>query len=157
MSAAFFLQQTKTWASRIFLALSTILVLLSLVQASLDVASAVVFLRLPGLSGGSPEQAVLYKRLFRTRAALVAVNKYVHPLSSTPRLIPEWPAQSQIASLLVFEQFFFAWSCLANYYQLYRCAVIWASSPYYKVVIAIPAVLIISTLGMYRQPNLAHI
>lgn len=107
MSAAFFLQQTKTWASRMFLALSTILVLFSLAQASLDVASAVVFLRLPGLSEGSPEQAVLYMQLFRTRAALIAVNKYVHPLSSTPRLIPHRPAQSQIASLLVFEQFFF--------------------------------------------------
>ncbi|KAJ7847509.1 hypothetical protein B0H14DRAFT_3453796 [Mycena olivaceomarginata] len=113
MSAAFFLQQTKTWASRMFLALSTILVLFSLVQASLDVASAVVFLRLPGLSGGSPEQAVLYKRLFWTRAALVAFN-----------------------------------NAIADCLFLYRCAVIWRSSPYYKVVIAIPAVLIISTLAM---------
>lgn len=66
-----------------FLGLSVILVLFALAQAALDVASPVIFLRLTQtVPDGSPEQAVLYHtylRLFLTRAALTAVNKYVVP------------------------------------------------------------------------------
>ncbi|KAJ7708071.1 hypothetical protein B0H17DRAFT_450685 [Mycena rosella] len=116
-SAVFFLLKTKTIASRIFLAISIVLVIFSIIQTILDIAGAAAFSRLMRaiISGDTAEYLLSlqnnWARLYNARAGLTVTN-----------------------------------NAISDCIFLYRCAVIWTSSPYRNVVVGVPAVLILATL-----------
>ncbi|KAJ7266464.1 hypothetical protein B0H12DRAFT_161756 [Mycena haematopus] len=120
--AAFYLQKTKTWTSRVFLALAAILMLCALAQVCLDVACAATFSHATQIleGGGSPQAAVpayqAYLRMYLAREALTSINNAI-----TDGLL------------------------------LYRCVTIWGPSPYARVVTGVPLLLILGTvaLGMW--------
>ncbi|KAJ6587508.1 hypothetical protein DFH09DRAFT_1141235 [Mycena vulgaris] len=117
--AVFFLRQTKTQASSIFLALSVVLVLFALCQVMIDVALAAMFSQfvqgaIDGTEIAGPvlsKQVANWSHLYSVRQALTVTNNAIS-------------------------------DCLF----LYRCAVIWASSAYAKIIIAIPALLVLATM-----------
>ncbi|KAF8158807.1 hypothetical protein K438DRAFT_1986220 [Mycena galopus ATCC 62051] len=136
--AVFFLRKMKTQTSRMFLPLSLILVMFAVVQVCLDVACAATFLRVTEIlvDGGLPAEVLpvyqTYARLSISRAALIGVNKQVHPHPSASTLFIS----------------FFLLSAITDGLLLYRCTIIWRSSPYARVVFALPLFLILSTLAV---------
>ncbi|KAJ7843491.1 hypothetical protein B0H13DRAFT_2097544 [Mycena leptocephala] len=120
--AVYFLLKMRTPASRMFLALAVILVLFALSQAFLDVALAVVFSQLmQGRFDNDPPTQLLSIE-----------QNWVRIFTAREALIA---INNAITDCLL----------------LYRCAAIWASSPYARIVIAVPSLLILSTLvaGLY--------
>ncbi|KAF7368566.1 hypothetical protein MVEN_00179900 [Mycena venus] len=138
--AVFYLQKTKTQASRIFLALSVILLLFAFAQVFLDVTLAVLFLRITqNLVGNGSQTETLameqnWTRIYIAREALLSINKHVSP-----------------SFLSAYANYEYLGSAVTDCLLLYRCAAIWSSSPYARVVIAIPSMLILATLvtGLY--------
>ncbi|KAJ7346188.1 hypothetical protein DFH08DRAFT_211360 [Mycena albidolilacea] len=122
--AVFFLVKMNTRLSRLFLALAVLLELFALSQALLDMALAIISSRMVNtlLDGGSK--------------AVVLSMQHKHVRVSLAR-------QALLAINNTITDGLFV--------SLYRCAVIWAPSPYSKVVVAIPSVLILCTavVGLY--------
>ncbi|KAJ6526724.1 hypothetical protein B0H19DRAFT_1196880 [Mycena capillaripes] len=116
------LVKMKTRASRVFLCLAVILVLFALSQAFLDVALAVIFSRM-------------------VENLLVSGSK-----TEVLSLEQNWVHIGLASQALLAIN-----NAITDSLLLYRCALIWGSSHYTKVVIAIPSVLILSTLvvGFY--------
>ncbi|KAF7378165.1 hypothetical protein MSAN_00241000 [Mycena sanguinolenta] len=114
----FYLQKTKTRTSRMFLVLAIILVLFALAQVFLDVAAAALFLRMAELIEGGSPDAVV---------ALYQAYFHVSLARNTLTTI-----NNAITDCLL----------------LYRCAMIWGSSPYTRVVIGVSLMLILGTLGV---------
>ncbi|KAJ7797897.1 hypothetical protein B0H14DRAFT_2909084, partial [Mycena olivaceomarginata] len=117
--AVYFLRKTKTRTSHIFLALSVIVVLFALTQAILDVANAVILMR--------------FLELLLEGGSLPEA----HSLYDT-----------HVRILTAREALIAINNAITDSILLYRCAVIWGSWPYARAVIAIPALLIISTLAV---------
>ncbi|KAJ7042330.1 hypothetical protein C8F04DRAFT_98511 [Mycena alexandri] len=120
--AVFFLLKTKTRASQLFLTLAVIMVLFAITQAILDVAIAAAMSNLV--------------------ENLLATGSTTQVLSLEQRWARMYIARE---GLLAFN------NAITDGVLLYRCAVIWASSPFVKVVVAIPSLLILSTFGKYLQ------
>ncbi|KAJ7822617.1 hypothetical protein B0H14DRAFT_2828199 [Mycena olivaceomarginata] len=117
--AVYFLQKTKTRASHLFLALSVIVVLFALTQAILDVVNAVILMRVSEL--------------------LLEGGSLPEALSLYDTYVRIFTARQALLAIN---------NAITDSILLYRCAVIWGSSPYARVAITIPALLIISTLAV---------
>ncbi|KAJ6536071.1 hypothetical protein B0H19DRAFT_1270883 [Mycena capillaripes] len=114
--AVFFLAKMNTRLSRLFLALAVLFELFALSQALLDMALAILSSRIVNiLLDGGSKAAVLSMQHTQVRISLA--RQALLAINNT----------------------------IADGLFLYRCAVIWALSPYSKVVVAIPSVLILCT------------
>ncbi|KAJ7141759.1 hypothetical protein C8R43DRAFT_1017143 [Mycena crocata] len=115
--AVSFLLKTKTQASRLFLGLSIILLLFAITQAMLDVALATMFSHMvETIVTGSPTDG------------LTAVEA-------------TW-ARAYVAR----EALMATNNAVSDGLVLYRCYIIWGTSPWTKIVVAVPFVLILATL-----------
>ncbi|KAJ7708073.1 hypothetical protein B0H17DRAFT_1031649 [Mycena rosella] len=115
--AIFYLLQTKTVASRIFIAASVVLVIFALTQVIVDVVLAHKISQLvQSAAGGATSDTILslessWAYLYRARQALTVTN-----------------------------------NAISDCIFLYRCAAVWASSHYRLTFVAIPAFLVLTTM-----------
>ncbi|KAJ6556798.1 hypothetical protein DFH09DRAFT_1164508 [Mycena vulgaris] len=114
--AVFFLLKTRTRASMMFLTLAVILVLFALAQMMIDVAMAAVL-----------SQAVHLNLANSTSGQILKEQKWV-------------------SIMIVREGLLATNNAITDSLFLYRCASIWAGSPWYRIVLGVCSFLIFTTL-----------